>query len=134
MNISRKGTCIFRIPEALAKDGETPVSRKEIIDAIFKRIDWNSLLCVQLMPNHFVRVSFKSEEAKDIFIQRGFSLRSIQITLQDADPRVNFVYVHHLPTEVPDASLVDYLRSFGKVASVTATTETLRLGLVLSVW
>ena len=117
-NISRKGTCIFHIHEVLSKNVDTPVTRKEIIDCIFKVIDWKSLQCVQLMPNHFVRVSFKTEDAKDIFIQRGFSLRNIRITLQDADPRVNFIYIHHLPTEVPDSSLSEYLRSFGKIASV----------------
>ena len=116
--ISRKGTCIIKLPDAITKDKDNPVTRKEIIENVLKKIDWKTLKCVQLMPNFFTRISFKSEEAKDIFIQRGFTIRGVQIAIQDADPRVNFVYIHHLPTEVSDQALSEYPRSFGKVASI----------------
>ena len=78
--------------------------------------------CIQFVPKWFVRVTFKTFDARQAVLQSGIAIESSRLTAFKADPVTVEVSLEHLPFEVADEDLCQALSPFGTVHNVCLQT------------
>ena len=111
--VERPKTLVFCVPEQL-RNG----SSEDFLAKLVSALRGHDLLCVQFVPNFYVRVTFRLLESRRSVFREGLRIDDVEIPLIEADSSFRRVYVHHCPYEVSDDAIAAVLADYGTVLGV----------------
>ncbi|CAB4031582.1 zinc finger CCHC domain-containing 3-like [Paramuricea clavata] len=111
-------TSVFHVPKRLVGKGKIPQLRADFV----KAIGADRVLAVQILPNHKVRVQFKSPSIRVRYEINGLSFRGVTLTPFPAYEEVKSVFVDRAPLQMADNYLYEALAPYGRVISVQHLT------------
>ena len=111
-------TSVFYLPKRLVGKGKIPQLRADFV----KAIGAEKVLAVQILPNHKVRVQFKSPSFRVRYEINGLSFRGVTLTPFPAYEEVKSVFVDRAPLQMVDNYLYEALAPYGRVISVQHLT------------
>ena len=111
-------TSVFYVPKRLVGKGKIPQLRADFV----KAIGADKVLAVQILPNHKVRVQFKSPSIRVRYEINGLSFRGVTLTPFPAYEEVKSVFVDRAPLQMGDNYLFEALTPYGRVISVQHLT------------
>jgi hypothetical protein len=111
-------TSVFYLPKRLVGKGKIPQLRADFV----KAIGAEKVLAVQILPNHKVRVQFKSPSFRVRYEINGLSFRGVTLTPFSAYEEVKSVFVDRAPLQMVDNYLYEALAPYGRVISVQHLT------------
>jgi hypothetical protein len=111
-------TSVFYVPKRLVGKGEIPQLRADFV----KAIGAEKVSAVQILPNHTVRVQFKSPSIRVRYEINGLSFRGVTLTPFPAYEEVKSVFVDRAPLQMVDNYLYEALAPYGRVISVQHLT------------
>ena len=94
------------------------VNVREVMLAILKHIPVASIKCLQQIPGPRYRISFRSLEAKQTFLDKEFLFRGERIIAQELDTPALIVKILYVPDEISNQTVSEFLAKYGKVLSV----------------
>ena len=94
------------------------VNVREVMLAILKHIPVTSIKCLQPIPGPRYRVSFRTLEAKQTFLDKEFLFRGERIIAQELDTPALIVKILYVPDEISNQTVSEFLSKYGKVLSV----------------
>jgi len=112
--IDRPNTLIVTVPGEL-----TDLSESEFVDKLVSSLGADALDCVQFVPNGFVRITFKTFDARNKAFLSGIHIESTRLYAVEADPIFRDIRLEHLPVEVPDDAVKEAFAPFGSVKEIT---------------
>ena len=107
-------TLVAALPESLC----AKYSRHDLVGKLVIALKPHDVSCIQFLPKRYVRITFKTLDARQAVFQSGITIESSCLTVFEADPVTVEVSIEHLPFEVPDKDLRDALSPFGAVHDV----------------
>ena len=116
--VARPLTLIVAVPEEIHSQYTT----QNVLDLLLAALNRDDVSCIQFVPKWFVRVTFKTFEARQAVLRSGIAIESSFLTVFEADPVNIEVSVEHLPFEVPDDDLRTALSPFGVIHNVRLQT------------
>ena len=111
--VARPLTLIFVVPD------EVTANRHDVYQELLSTLMSENLACVQFVPKHCIRVTFKTLEARQAVLTSGVVLGSSHLTVFEADPTFTEVSIEHLPFEVPDDVIRETLSPYGAVQEIS---------------
>ena len=109
---------VFYVPKRLVGKGKIPQLRADFV----KAIGAENVSAVQFLPNHKVRVQFKSPSIRVRYEINGLSFRGVTLTPFPAYEEVKSVFVDRAPLQMVDNYLYEALAPYGRVISVQHLT------------
>ena len=136
--VERPNTLFVAVPDELLAE-----SNAVIVDKLIGSLGLENVRCIQFVPNHFVRITFASFEARNAAFLSGVYAGSIRLSVTEADPVFTDVRLVHLPIEVPDDAVREALGRFGAIhqivhlkyagSSVYTGTRSVKMSLALDI-
>ncbi|CAB4013840.1 Hypothetical predicted protein [Paramuricea clavata] len=111
-------TSVFHVPKRLVGKGKIPQLRADFV----KAIGADRVSAVQILPNHKVRVQFKSPSIRVRYDINGLSFRGVTLTPFPAYEEVKSVFVDRALLQMGDNYLFEALAPYGRVISVQHLT------------
>ena len=111
-------TSVFHVPKRLVGTSFVTQLRTDFANAIGTA----KVQAVQLLPNHKVRVQFKSSSVRHHYDINGLSFRGVTLTSFPAYEEVKQAFIDRAPLQMADNYLYDALAPFGRVISVKHLT------------
>jgi hypothetical protein len=93
-------TSVFNLPKRLVGKAKIPQLRADFV----KAIGAEKVLAVQILPNHKVRVQFKTPSFRVRYEINGLSFRGVTVTPFPAYEEVKSVFVDRAPLQMVDKS------------------------------
>ena len=112
--VDHSKTLVFKVLEEVRVGSKEDFAVK-IVNILKNR----SLAAIQFVPGWFVRVTFEYLEDREDIFRNGLVIDGVDISLIEAEPSTQLVYVHHCPVEVPNSVLDNVLSAYGDVISIT---------------
>ena len=109
---------VFYVPKRLVGKGKIPQLRADFV----KAIGAEKVSAVQILPNHKVRVQFKSPSLRVTYEINGLSFRGVTLTPFPAYEEVKSVFVDRAPLQMGNNYLFEALAPYGRVISVQHLT------------
>ena len=103
--VQRSCTLIFQAPESLRTG-----SQVKFVHKLLAAVAGHDVSAVQFVPGYHVHVTFHLESSRAAVFRDGLVIDGVNVHVTEADSTVCYVYVHHLPVEVPDQNLREALR------------------------
>jgi hypothetical protein len=111
-------TSVFYVPKRLVGKGKIPQLRADFV----KAIGAEKVSAVQILPNHKVRVQFKSPSIRVRYEINGLSFRGVTLTPFPAYEEVKSVFVDRAPLQMVGNYLYEALAPYGRVISIQHLT------------
>jgi hypothetical protein len=94
------------------------ISVREIMGSLLKCVKQDTIKCLQQVPGPRYRVTFRSTEFKQLFLNQEFSERGERVIAQEVDTPSLMVKVLFVPTEIPNQLVAEALENYGPVTKV----------------
>ena len=92
--------------------------RKDFIDAVADLVVQDQIKCVQTLPGGRVDLTLRTEDSVDTILREGIYLDGELVKPRPLGVKLTSVYVHYLPSEMPNDFVEAILESFGRVIEV----------------
>ncbi|CAB4018345.1 Hypothetical predicted protein [Paramuricea clavata] len=98
---------------------------RDVIQSIVNVVGVDVVKAVQLMHYGRYRVTFRTNEAKLVFLSQPFNIKDVEIEVQTIENPIVEVKVLYVPSEVPNKVVAEFLGHHGEVETITheMTTE-----------
>lgn len=107
-------TLIVAVPEEVCVNS----TRHDILEKLLVSLKPGEVSCIQFVLKRYVRVTFKSFEARQDVLKFGVSIDSVRLIVFEADPVTAEVSLENLSFEVPDDEVRKALSPYGVVHDV----------------
>ena len=87
--------------------------RKDFIDAVADLVVQDQIKCVQTLPGGRVDLTLRTEDSVDTILREGIYLDGELVKPRPLGVKLTSVYVHYLPSEMPNDFVEAILESFG---------------------
>ena len=94
------------------------ISVREVMGSFLKCVRQETIKCLQQVPGPRYRVTFRSMEFKQLFLNQEFSVRGEHVIAQEVDTPSLMVKVLFVPTEIPNQLVAEALEKYGTVTKV----------------
>ena len=94
------------------------ISVREVMGSLLKYVRQDTIKCLQQVPGPRYRVTFRSTEFKQLFLNQEFSVRGERVIAQEVDTPSLMVKVLFVPTEIPNQLVAEALEKYGTVTKV----------------
>jgi hypothetical protein len=88
------------------------------MDAVLKCVRQDTIKCVQQVPGPRYRLTFRSLECKQLFLDQPFHLRGERVIPQELDIPTLLVKVLYAPSEISNQTIATTLAKYGKIVKV----------------
>ena len=94
------------------------ISVREVMGSLLKYVRQDTIKYLQQVPGPRYRVTFRSMEFKQLFLNQEFSVRGERVIAQEVDTPSLMVKVLFVPTEIPNQLVAEALENYGTVTKV----------------
>ncbi|CAB4042106.1 zinc finger CCHC domain-containing 3-like, partial [Paramuricea clavata] len=94
------------------------ITVREVMDAVLKCVRQDTIKCVQQVPGPRYRLTFRSLEYKQLFLDQPFYLRGERVIAQELDMATLQVKVLYAPSEISNQTIAATLAKYGKIVKV----------------
>jgi hypothetical protein len=94
------------------------ITVREVMEAILKHTALETIKCLQQVPGPRYRLTFRTYEAKQLFLNHPILLRGERIIAQEIDAPTLQVKVLFVPNEITNQAVAESLTKYGKVVNV----------------
>ena len=81
------------------------ITVREVMDAVLKCVRHDTIKCVQQVPGPRYRLTFRSLEYKQLFLDQPFHLRGERVIAQELDMPTSLVKVLYVPNEISNQTI-----------------------------
>ncbi|CAB4029462.1 zinc finger CCHC domain-containing 3-like [Paramuricea clavata] len=89
-----------------------------VMDAVLKCVRQDTIKCMQQVPGPRYRLTFRSLEYKQLFLDQPFYLRGERVIAQELDMATLQVKVLYAPSEISNQAIAATLAKYGKIVKV----------------
>ncbi|CAB4013188.1 zinc finger CCHC domain-containing 3-like, partial [Paramuricea clavata] len=89
-----------------------------VIDAVLKCVRQDTIKCVQQVPGPRYRLTFRSLEYKQLFLDQPFYLRGERVIAQELDMATLQAKILYAPSEISNQTIAATLAKYGKIVKV----------------
>jgi hypothetical protein len=94
------------------------ITVREVVDAVLKCVRQDTIKCVQQVPGPRYRLTFRSLEYKQLFLDQPFHLRGERDIAQELDMPTLLAKVLYAPSEISNQTIAATLAKYGKIVKV----------------
>ena len=94
------------------------ITVREVMDAVLKCVRQDTIKCVQQVPGPRYRLTFRSLEYKQLFLDQPFHLRGERVIAQELDMPTLLIKVLYAPSEISNQTIAATLAKYGKIVKV----------------
>jgi hypothetical protein len=94
------------------------ITVREVMDAILKCVRQDTIKCVQQVPGPRYRLTFRSMEYEQLFLDQPFHLRGERVIAQELDMPTLMVKVLYAPNEISNQTIAATLEKYGEIVKV----------------
>ena len=94
------------------------ITVREVMDAVLKCVRQDTIKCAQQVPGPCYRLTFRSLEYKQLFLDQPLHLRGERVIAQELDMPTLKVKVVYAPNEISNQRIAATLAKYGKIVKV----------------